>query len=316
MACLHPKYVPNPCFHQVKSKSGAPVPLRISQQRYLTVPCCRCVNCLSLRQNTWAWRIEQDAFDVMKKDGCVYFITITYDDNHLIYGIDDVPTLYKKDLQDFHKRLRRSGLSFRYFDCGEYGDKFSRPHYHGIYFFEKWMTKEKVHDLFFDKWRKCEEFELHVDSFSLASAKYVAKYSMKRFGVNYQGVEPPFSLVSINPPIGFSFFDNKFELKRLRDQMSFTVYDSSGNPNMLPRLFRDKIFTRLEQDSIMNRIQDEKYHLDKLFCQSNDPLDIARFQESSYISQVLGEERKVKERCLKDFGKDCKVDYMSYMDSI
>ena len=53
-------------------------------------------------------------------------------------GLDCIGRLLanvKKEGIDFIKRLRaRVGAPIRYFACGEYGDKFSRPHYHVIFF--------------------------------------------------------------------------------------------------------------------------------------------------------------------------------------
>lgn len=314
--CLHPKLIPNPVYGRYLAKSGKPVPLEVSRKLYVEVPCGHCVNCLSSRQNTWAWRIEQEAFDTLNKDGAVYFLTITYDDQNLIYGVDDVPTLYKKDLQDFHKRLRASGIVFRYFDCGEYGDRFSRPHYHGIYFFPEWMTKDEVHQLFFDKWRKCEDYEFHVDNFSLASAKYVAKYSMKRFGVNYDGVQPPFSMMSLKPAIGSCFLDNKQEIERLKDMQSITVYDSSGQPYALPRCFREKIFTPFELQRIYNQLEADERCMDVLKFGTSDDLDICRLKNIGYIRALDLERSKVSERWLKQIGQDCRIDYESYLGSI
>lgn len=316
MSCLHPKLIPNPVYGRFVAKSGKSVPLEISRRLYVEVPCGHCLNCLSTRQNTWAWRIEQEAFDVLKKDGSVYFLTITYDDDHLLYAVDDVPTLYKKDLQDFHKRLRSSGIVFRYFDCGEYGDKFSRPHYHGIYFFPEWLTSDQVHSLFFDKWRKCEDYEFHVDSFSLASAMYVAKYSMKRFGVNYDGVQVPFSLMSLKPSIGSCFLQNKQEIERLKDLQTLTVYDSQGNPYCLPRVFREKIFTPFELRKIYESIEAEERCMNVLKYGTSDPLSVVRLDNLSYIRQVDNEFRKVNERYIEDIGKDCRVSYQDFLASI
>lgn len=315
MPCLHPKQVPNPVFHCLTSKSGDPVPFRIAQQRYLTVPCGHCVNCLSLRQNTWSWRIEQDAFDTLKHDGAVFFVTMTYNDENLPFA-DCIPSLVKSDVQEYHKKMWNSGLKFRYFTCGEYGDKFSRPHYHEILFLQDWMTKETAHSILFPFWNKCDDFEFRVDSFSLAAAKYVAKYSMKRFGVSYDGVQPPFSIMSLKPVIGSSFFDNSREIQRLRDQRSFTVYDSSGNPCLLPRVFRDKIFSKLEQAQIIRNVQNEQYHFDVLRSGKLDPLDVARFQECQYRSSLFDERLNIERRSTEDFGKDCVISYSDYLLSL
>ncbi|QCS36584.1 replication initiator protein [Capybara microvirus Cap3_SP_470] len=82
-----------------------------------------------------------------------YFITITYDDFYLFTETDfngnlvrsvpqvvnetgevimNVPSLRKRDLQLFWKRLRgtANGKNLKYFACGEYGPNTHRPHYH------------------------------------------------------------------------------------------------------------------------------------------------------------------------------------------
>lgn len=58
---------------------------------------------------------------------------MTYDDEHLPqdYG------LHPEDLQKFWKRLRKTfdgDRRIKYYACGEYGDKYGRPHYHAIVF--------------------------------------------------------------------------------------------------------------------------------------------------------------------------------------
>lgn len=57
-----------------------------------------------------------------------WFVTLTYDDAHL----PEHGTLVKADFQKFAKRLRFHRGRFRYYMCGEYGEKGGRPHYHMI----------------------------------------------------------------------------------------------------------------------------------------------------------------------------------------
>lgn len=58
-----------------------------------------------------------------------WFLTLTYRPESL--PVDG--SLNKKHFQDFMKRLRaRLGYQLRYFHCGEYGERFARPHYHAI----------------------------------------------------------------------------------------------------------------------------------------------------------------------------------------
>ena len=58
------------------------------------------------------------------------FVTLTYDDDHL----PEYNSLNYKHFQDFMKRLRKSHNRVRFYMCGEYGEDFSRPHYHALLF--------------------------------------------------------------------------------------------------------------------------------------------------------------------------------------
>lgn len=66
----------------------------------------------------------------MHQDNC--FITLTYDEEHL----PPDGSLNKAHFQKFMKRLRRRNehKEIRFFHCGEYGEKLSRPHYHACLF--------------------------------------------------------------------------------------------------------------------------------------------------------------------------------------
>lgn len=313
--CLHPKIIRNPVFGLDYGKTGKKVARLISEQPVLVVPCGHCINCLSVRQNTWAWRIEQDVFDAFKKDGCAFFVTMTYDDEHLVYGFDR-PTLVKKDVQEYHKKMWNLGFKYRYFTCGEYGDRFSRPHYHEILIFDTWMSKQDAHDMLFPLWNKCEDYEFRVDDFSLASAKYVAKYCMKRFGVDYDGVQTPFSMMSLKPCIGSSFLHNRQEIQRLKDMKSVTVYDSSGVANVLPRVFREKIFEPDELQSIYQELEREEHLMDVLRCGTDDFFSIT---DNRHVRDMVARENEkmyVNQRFLDDIGKDCRISYSDYLLSL
>lgn len=128
------------------------------------LPCGKCVGCRLDYSKEWAIRCTLEMQD-HNKDEC-YFVTLTYDDEHVPYSVAhtdviehkhsygfpskspvwyeevDKPsnqTLRAKDLQLFLKSLRWNqkyyyGKQFKYFGCGEYGTKTMRPHYHLILF--------------------------------------------------------------------------------------------------------------------------------------------------------------------------------------
>ena len=119
----------------------------------------------------------------MHKENC--FITLTYDDDHL----PDDGSLRKRDWQLFAKKLRRrfEPKRFRYYHCGEYGERNRRPHYHaclfGVDFRDKelWTVRDDVplyrSALLSEVWGQgfCT-----VGEVTFESAAYVARYVMKK----------------------------------------------------------------------------------------------------------------------------------------
>ena len=87
-----------------------------------------CRGCKADHARDWAIRCYHEA-QLYGTNCC--FVTLTYRDINLPpHG-----TLDKRDLQLFWKKLRaKTGASLRYFACGEYGEKRSRPHYHAVIF--------------------------------------------------------------------------------------------------------------------------------------------------------------------------------------
>lgn len=118
------------------------------------VPCGKCLHCRNQKVNEWTTRLYAHA--LYSKN--VYYITLDYapfnesvdtamqlacdtaaawhdlNINHA-YGLHPI-LLRKEHLQKFFKRLRKNNpkKSFQYFACGEYGHRFSRPHFHVIVF--------------------------------------------------------------------------------------------------------------------------------------------------------------------------------------
>lgn len=152
------------------------------------------------------------------------FITLTYDEEHLPKN----GTLVLRDYQLFMKRLRKlfQPQKIRFFHCGEYGDKYKRPHYHAILFnvnfadrqvFRKTVqgnvlyTSETLKGL----WPLGHSM---IGSVTFESAAYVARYVMKKVtgknaDLNYVNMEtgeirlPEYTTMSRRPGIGRGYFD-------------------------------------------------------------------------------------------------------------
>lgn len=112
------------------------------------------------------------------------FITLTYADNNLPPG----NSLHHRDWQLFAKRLRKTLGHFRYYMCGEYGETFTRPHYHACLFGIDFPDKQQIRRL--DSGCKLYESKILTDlwqkgfaslgSVTFESAAYVARYVTKK----------------------------------------------------------------------------------------------------------------------------------------
>lgn len=124
--CIHPIAVRVPDYTNAN-------PIGTILSHYRLVPCGKCLNCLENDQNDWIAR------NMLEMEFCqsAYFITLTYNDEHLPHD----GQLVKKDLQRFlntlRKRLERKckekdlvPVKLTYFGVGEYGRQSNRAHYH------------------------------------------------------------------------------------------------------------------------------------------------------------------------------------------
>jgi hypothetical protein len=145
------------------------------------IPCGQCIGCRLERSRQWAVRcmLEASCYD----ENC--FLTLTYDDDHL----PPDRSLHVEHFQLFMKRLRKKfGSGIRFFHCGEYGDQFSRPHYHALIFNFDFPDKQpfkKNHDgtilytsqLLADLW---SYGHVLIGAVTFESAAYVARYVTKK----------------------------------------------------------------------------------------------------------------------------------------
>lgn len=193
-------------------------------RRHLKLPCGQCVGCRLERSRQWAVRCVHEA-SLHKANA---FVTLTYDDEHLpAHG-----SLVYRDYQLFMKRLRkRIGKPVRFFMCGEYGDKLSRPHFHACLFgaefpnMYEWATTGSGSKIY--RSALLESIWPYgfasIGDVTFESAAYVARYVMKKVtgnaaSVHYQRgfdvstgevliAEPEFCHMSLKPGIGANWIE-------------------------------------------------------------------------------------------------------------
>lgn len=166
----------------------------------VTFRCGVCRDCRLYKAREWAIRCYHEA--QLHTRTC--FVDLTF--KH------EPPTIRKKDLQLFFKRLRKSlpGRRIRYFAVGEYGEKFSRPHYHVCIF--GWSPPDRY---FWNKSPKgtilyrsphlekvWDAGHVTVSDMTPEAAGYAARYTLKKIHgddaeEHYGGRVPEFNLCSL-----------------------------------------------------------------------------------------------------------------------
>lgn len=111
------------------------------------------------------------------------FITLTYNDEHLPKD----KSLDKTHLQKFFKRLRKQKGRFKYYACGEYGDRTQRAHYHACLFgmdFDDKIEFQKINDstlYISEELNKIWGYgNTSIGELTFESAAYCARYVLKK----------------------------------------------------------------------------------------------------------------------------------------
>lgn len=277
----HLEYTNNtwiPCTSNVKGRYYTKI-----ATRFVEIPCGNCIGCRLQYAREWANRCMLEA----KYHEESHFITLTYNDKYLPTNCFvketgeyiDIPTLVKKDLQDFFKRLRKKlNYDIRYFCCGEYGSQFHRPHFHCIIFGLKLddlkfnFVKDKYNhyrsQLVEDAWsiydRKTNSYDpigfVDVCDVSWDTCCYTARYVMKKQkGKNARefyedsGYSPEFVTMSRRPGIARQFYDDNKSYIYEFDEVSVETQD--GGLKVKPCKYYDRLFD-VDEPEKMARIRE------------------------------------------------------------
>lgn len=264
MKCTNPKMIVDNKFKNFNQKILEQVP------NSFLIPCGYCFSCKLRKAKEWSAKCVLEA----QEHKYNYFLTLTYEDSNLKFADNNLvdltgeirtePTLVKKDLQDFIKRLRKKHYTqykkwntLKYLACGEYGEITKRPHYHMILF-----SDYPIPDLVQYK-RNFNEDMLYtseymnkiwklgyvvVSEFSPATAGYVARYTIKKLygekkkeliNANLYNKQPEFLLCSKNPALGYNAFLKKKELYLITDSIAFYNKDKLVR-SKLPKSYLNK----------------------------------------------------------------------------
>lgn len=221
------------------------------------VPCGKCHECKRSRQHGWTFRLTQEE----KRSTSSAFLTFTYETEPR--SPNGLPTLQKKDFQNFMKRFRKrlpkknhpSYNPLKYYAVGEYGDRTQRPHYHAIMF--------NIPRHYLDRPEKLLNLwghgHIYIDQCNNNTIQYVTGYVMKQTWKPNHCEEtgllddrnPQFSLMSKN--MGKEYLTPQMTKYLRQNQISYVTL-SGGNKAPLPRYYRDKVYPTQEERDILNEV--------------------------------------------------------------
>lgn len=239
----------------------------------MLIPCGQCIGCRIRQREDWTTRIELEARDYPKEE--VWFITLTYDDEHVPGMIvktgeimrkvqytweagekrpSSVQILLYEDIQKFLKRLRKAYRGkLRYFVAGEYGEQTARPHYHMILYGWRPTDLENLYKIhhngyYTSKWLKdiWGMGQIQIAQAVTETYRYVAGYVTKKMyeidgkkaNEYYElGQTKPFACMSLKPGLGDHYYqEHKAEIWR-----QGYIQCTNGKQAQIPRYYEKQM---------------------------------------------------------------------------
>lgn len=250
------------------------------------IPCGQCIGCRLQYSRDWATRCMLEAKEWENN----HFITLTYNDMNIPLNtvidtktgeVIEKGTLKPDELTKFMKDLRRhyeyheKHKNIRFYACGEYGEKYERPHYHAIIF------NLPINDL--ERHKKTPEGMLYtsktiekiwgkgyvvIAEVNWNTAAYVARYMLKKqkgqnAGEYYEkkAVEPEFVRMSRMPGIAYEYYQANKD-KIYKDDTIIICGSKGKAQKVKPASYFDKMYD-IEYPEKMEKIKKERKELGK-----------------------------------------------------
>lgn len=174
------------------------------------------------------------------------FITLTYNDNNLPLN----NSLDKRDIQLFFKRLRKNlsndknqnNQRIRYIAVGEYGTKFSRPHYHILLF------NAPPHQHIEKAWNKGFTSTSNITH---ARIKYTFKYIQKP-KTNPAGTSKIREFQLQSRGIGSNYLTPQMIEYHNRDIKNCYITKFDGHQMSIPKYYKNKLYNEQTQLQVTN----------------------------------------------------------------
>lgn len=219
-------------------------------------PCGKCQACYIRRCQEWTVRLLEE--DLVAKSS--YFVTFTYDNDHIHITPKGFATLNPTDLVLYFKRLRKAHSKsersyIRYYAVGEYGSRTNRPHYHALIFNadpelieKKWSHggTARMH------YRDAKPIgQVHFGAVESASVGYCLKYMCKvsKIGLYHWDDRLP-AFARMSKGLGSSYIEKMIFWHRddILNRMYIPLKD--GGKVSMPRYYKERIYFNTEREDI------------------------------------------------------------------
>ena len=257
--------------------------------RERTVPCGKCLACLSNRRSDWVIRLQEEA----KSSLYSVFFTLTYDDDHI--PVDGVS---KRDIQLFMKRFRKelSPILVRYFISSEYGPQTLRPHYHGVLFLNGSV------DILLFLQKSWQNGFVTIGDVNNNRLGYVAKYCLS-LGQVPEGQNSLFMLCSRRPAIGDAYLTDSVSFYH-RDGLN-DFYRDGKSKRRLPRYYREKLFDDDMKYNLRKQNEDRASKSFEDYSNKYDSYDLALSPLALSMAKQMEED--FKRRALNNLSKNSQI---------
>lgn len=279
----------------------------------LFLPCGQCIGCRLAKSKAWATRCMHEAS--MHEENS--FLTLTYGND--CPEINKI-TLVKEDFQKFMKKLRKVlyPKKISYYYCGEYGENYSRPHFHALIFGHDFADKiyyknNKGNPLYISQ--ELNKIWGHgyawIGNVTFDSAAYVSRYIAKKiYGKDadeyYSGRVPEYTNMSLKPAIGKRWIEKYYKDVYPHDHV--IVKEKKTKVPKYYDKFYEKQFPEQWEDVLANRE-------DLLF--EPIPLDrqIAKYEHQLLSIRNLNREMETNENDSKHHANDLDRKTINYLKS-
>lgn len=225
--CMYPYYVDRKIFFN-------------QSDRKVPVPCGKCPDCLKRRVASWSQRLEVEQLRWERS----YFLTLTYNTDHVPISSNGFMTLSGDHMTLFLKRVRFYGGKLCYYYCGEYGTHGKRPHYHCI-MFSNTVTQSDI----LKSWPYGAVYFGKVEP---ASVRYTVQYYDKGDWRPVHGRDDRMKEYSrMSNGIGKSFMTDHMSRHMLANPQNGYIYNSQGHKIAIPRYYKKRLYDANLTDSLV-----------------------------------------------------------------